>query len=356
MKRLSYGLSLLIISLPVILIASFIIYPVSGKALIVFLSSSTILLAAAFILYFRYVSRLSFEMKRTSDRIKNESEKFEEYDEKIIEIGKIKEEFSFASNGLPAGAEITEIADAFNKLIERLLAELHTAKVFKVNRNEFLGNVAHEMRTPIFAIQLSLETLADGAIDDDKVNRDFLNKALNQSNRLKSLVDDLISISRFEAGIKLSRRYFAINQLVQETIHELQGLASRGKISLQMRTELKNGATVFADSDKIKQVLVNLIDNSIKYTPEGGTVTVTTVREEKQVRITVEDTGAGIPKGDLPRIFERFYRVDKTRSRDVGGSGLGLSIVKHLIELHDSQIKADSVEGKGTVFEFTLPA
>ncbi len=355
MKKQSYLFKLILYTLPVILAASFILNPISTDALIIFLIAVSLILIISAALNFKFLHPISAHFSRTSGKIKHDTEKLEEYEEKIQKIKDISDEFREIRRNFPPSREINEITGAYENLIERLLAELETAKVFKVNRNEFLGNVAHEMRTPIFAIQLSLETLADGAIHDDKVNMDFLNKALNQSNRLKSLVDDLISISRFEAGVRLSKRYFAINHLIEETIHELNGLAEKGKVTLVHNSGLKDNSQVLADAERIKQVLVNLIDNSIKYTPEGGTVSVSTERDDRNVIITVEDTGAGIPKEDLPRIFERFYRVDKTRSRDIGGSGLGLSIVKHILELHGSQITAESTEGKGTKFRFPLP-
>lgn len=277
------------------------------------------------------------------------------YENKIANANKILEEMKINSAEFRTHKEFNELYNSFETVIHRLIDELYTAKIFKVNRNEFLGNVAHELRTPIFAIQLSLETLADGAVNDPAVNLDFLDKAVRQSNRLKELVDDLIQISKLEEGMKLSKRYFSINQLIKETINELSGITSKKKIGLSFDTDIQDESVVFADAERIKQVLVNLIDNSSKYTLENGSIKVFTKKSDNCIFVSVEDTGLGIPKEDLPRIFERFYRVDKTRSRDMGGSGLGLSIVKHIIELHNSKIKVDSVLGKGTKFEFTLP-
>ncbi|MBK8551121.1 MAG: ATP-binding protein [Ignavibacteria bacterium] len=250
--------------------------------------------------------------------------------------------------------EIFEIIEELYSISQRTLHELETAKIFKVNRNEFMGNVAHELRTPIFAIQLSLETLLDGAINDEKVNVDFLSRAFNQTKRLKSLVDDLISISKFETGVKMSKRYFGISNTIHKTIDELNALAKNKNISIEFDSSVANGVSVFGDEERLQQVLVNLIDNAIKYTSKEGFVRVTLDVKEKEVIVNIEDNGIGIPKKDLPRIFERFYRVDKTRSRDIGGSGLGLSIVKHILEAHSSQIKVESEESKGTKFEFSL--
>jgi two-component system phosphate regulon sensor histidine kinase PhoR len=278
------------------------------------------------------------------------------YEEKIAKVNEIIEDMKSAYNEYVNIRGFSELSESFNTAAKRLLDELNAAKIFKVNRNEFLGNVAHELRTPIFAIQLSLETLKDGAINDEDVNTQFLEKAFRQSNRLKELVDDLINISRLEAGMKLSKRYFSINNLIRETINELSGIVSNKNITLILDNEISDNIQVFADSERIKQVLINLIDNSVKYTLEKGSIKIKTKSFEKSVLISVEDTGLGIPKEDLPRIFERFYRVDKTRSRDMGGSGLGLSIVKHILELHNSQINVESETDKGTKFEFTLPS
>lgn len=278
------------------------------------------------------------------------------YEEKIAMVNEIIDGMKSTYDEHNNVRGFSELYECFNTSTKRLLDELNAAKIFKVNRNEFLGNVAHELRTPIFAIQLSLETLKDGAINDQEVNTKFLEKAFRQSNRLKELVDDLINISRLEAGMKLSKRYFSINNLIRETINELSGIVSNKNITLILENEISDNIQVFADSERIKQVLINLIDNSVKYTLEKGSITIKTRGSDKCVLISVEDTGLGIPKEDLPRIFERFYRVDKTRSRDMGGSGLGLSIVKHIIELHNSQIKVESETAKGTKFEFPLPS
>ena len=228
------------------------------------------------------------------------------------------------------------------KHISDKLEELETAKIFKVNRNEFFGNVAHELRTPIFAIQLSLETLIDGAIHDKSVNIDFLQRAKKQSERLKDLVSDLTTITKYESGVKLSKRYFAISEHIEGIIGELREIAENRKITIVFNNKLRNGEQVFGDSDSIKQVFINLIENSIKYTPENGRIVITASDSGKEVDITIEDNGIGIPEKDLPRIFERFYRVDKNRSRDRGGTGLGLSIVKHILEGHYSKIKIES--------------
>lgn len=292
-----------------------------------------------------------FASETKSNEDNDESNNFEI---KLAEIKKVNDLISDHLKKTKYNRDIKSLFDSLLMLSERLSNELNTAKIFKINRNEFLGNVAHELRTPIFAIQLSIETLIDGAINDEKVNLDFLNRALRQASRLKELVDDLITISKFETGLRMSKRYFDISDFSKLVINELKSLAENKKINLSVEDNLNDETQVFGDSERIKQVFVNLIDNAIKYTPENGTVKIVLTDNEKNVNIDIIDSGIGIPKKDIPRIFERFYRVDKNRSRDKGGSGLGLSIVKHILEVHNSSIKVESEENQGTKFSFNL--
>lgn len=291
----------------------------------------------------KIIEKLSSK-KNTGDDLDNEITAVHEILDELIEYRDVKAKSLYIHN----------ISKLLAQIAERLVSDLETAKTFKVNRNEFLGNVTHELRTPIFAIQLSLETLIDGAIEDKSVAEDFLNRAINQTYRLKDLVDDLINISKLEAGMKMSKRYFRVNDMIKKTIDDLQGIAKKKNISIEFNQGSSNGVSVFGDEERLKQVMINLIDNAVKYTNAEGIIKVSTELKPKEVIISVEDNGVGIPKADLPRLFERFYRVDKTRSRDIGGSGLGLSIVKHILEVHKSQIKVESEENKGTRFEFNL--
>lgn len=306
---------------------------------------------------FELTSKINF-LRNQIQKISNSKNISEEnnYEEKIIELNEILNELNTKESYFKFNNDIYELYIDIIRVINRLVIELNTAKIFKIHRNEFLGNVTHELRTPIFAIQLSLETLLDGAVNDEKVSYDFLNRALNQTNRLTELVDDLIEISRLETGMKISKRYFEINRFIFEIVNELLGLSQKSKVNIIVESEVNEKAQVFGDEERLKQVFVNLIDNAIKYTNENGKIVIKITRVEKYINICVSDNGIGIPKDDLPRIFERFYRVDKTRSRDMGGSGLGLSIVKHILELHNSTIKVESDEGKGTKFEFKLPS
>lgn len=359
MKRINlltkYSISFFTLLL-IILIFLLKVIDVSNETLLA--SAISVILVYVFSAVFIY-KEVNSPLKKIFDlsgklKLKEDSDEFGHFDVKIKELNELIEELDKLKSGSVLNKEIFEIIQELYSISQRTLHELETAKIFKINRNEFMGNVAHELRTPIFAIQLSLETLLDGAINDDKVNMDFLSRAFNQTKRLKSLVDDLISISKFETGVKMSKRYFGISNTINKTIDELNALAKNKDIKLEYDSSIANGISVFGDEERLKQVLVNLIDNAIKYTPRGGFVRVTLEAKEKEVIVNIEDNGIGIPRKDLPRIFERFYRVDKARSRDIGGSGLGLSIVKHILEAHSSQIRVESEENKGTKFEFSL--
>jgi len=294
------------------------------------------------------------DLSNITKKLSAQKDDNDDLDAEISQVNEILDELTGYRDDKSKSIYIYNISNLLVDVANRLSNDLQTAKKFKVNRNEFLGNVTHELRTPIFAIQLSIETLLDGAINDKSVNEDFLNRALGQTYRMKDLVDDLISIAKIETGMKMSKRYFRINDLIKETIDDLQTIAKKKNITIEFDPGSSNGVNVFGDAERLKQVMINLIDNSIKYTNAEGLIKVVTDMKPKEVTISVQDNGMGIPKADLPRIFERFYRVDKTRSRDVGGSGLGLSIVKHILEVHNTSIKVESEENKGTKFEFNL--
>ncbi len=251
--------------------------------------------------------------------------------------------------------ETAELGDALNKMAEKLSSDIERLRKLERVRREFLGNVSHELRTPIFSIQGFLETLLDGAVDDPSVNREFLEKAHRHAERLNMLLNDLIEISRIESGeMKMSFRYFPINDLLMQTLDEMKSEAQKKSIRLSVGARAGGTGEVYGDRERIRQVIVNLLDNAIKYTGQGGKVVVSTKTIHGLQQITVEDTGLGIATEHLHRVFERFYRVDKDRSRDVGGTGLGLAIVKHIVEAHGGTIHVESVVGKGSTFVFTL--
>lgn len=329
----------------------------SNEALITFSIFALAIYTVTVLFFYKEIISTLKKIFAITDKLKfreEDTEILNRFDEKVDELKILLENIDRFKSGFSNNREFFILINDIHLIAERILHEIETAKIFKINRNEFMGNVAHELRTPVFAIQLSLETLLDGAISDDKVNTDFLNRALNQTKRLKELVDDLISISKFEVAIKMSKRYFAISNAIEKTTEELMTLAEKKKINLIFDKSGANGVRVFGDEQKLQQVFTNLIDNAIKYTPEHGKVMVSLDVKDKEVIIKIEDNGIGIPSKDIKRIFERFYRVDKTRSRDIGGSGLGLSIVKHILEAHSSQIRVKSELNKGTIFEFSL--
>jgi two-component system, OmpR family, phosphate regulon sensor histidine kinase PhoR len=254
-----------------------------------------------------------------------------------------------------APKEIGEVAVAVNELVDKLNSDIVRLKKLEQMRSEFLGNVSHELRTPIFSMQGFLETLLDGAIDDPRVNRTFLSKALNQSRRLNSLLRDLIEISRIESGeMKLSFRYFDVNPFLDQVIADTRPIAESRGIALHVQ-HADGDPQAFGDKERLKQVLMNLIENAIKYNSAAGSVTVAVVQNGAEcVRLSVSDTGIGIPPEHIDRVFERFYRVDKERSHDAGGTGLGLAIVKHIVEAHGSKMEVVSTPGQGSRFSFDL--
>ena len=233
--------------------------------------------------------------------------------------------------------------------------EIESLKQLEIYRREFVANVSHELKTPLFNIQGYILTLLDGAVDDKEVNKSFLDKAAKNVDRLVSLVGDLETISQLETGdANLDMETFDIHILVNDVFESLDIRAKKKQISLRWKKDSDRVQMVIADKDKIRQVLVNLIENSIKYGREHGSTELSFYDMDENVFIEVSDDGIGIEERHLNRLFERFYRVDKSRSRDAGGTGLGLSIVKHIIENHKQTITVRSREGVGTTFGFTL--
>ncbi|RPI67306.1 MAG: hypothetical protein EHM43_08825 [Ignavibacteriae bacterium] len=254
-----------------------------------------------------------------------------------------------------AHSDVVRVAEAVNRLAKKASADISEMRHLGKMRSEFIGNVSHELRTPIFSVQGYLETLLDGAIDDPSVSRQFLEKAYQNALRLNTLLGDLIDISRIESGeLRLSFRYFDVHELLKDLMSTMEIRALKKHVTLVLDVATPTPVSVYGDKERLTQVFTNLIDNAIKYNVDGGTVTVRIARDGQRVAISVADTGIGIPRDHLPRIFERFYRVDKDRARTVGGTGLGLAIVKHILEAHTSTITVDSEMGRGTVFAFSL--
>lgn len=231
--------------------------------------------------------------------------------------------------------------------------DIENLKKLEQMRTEFLGNVSHELRTPIFGIQGYLETLLSGAINDKSVNKKFLLKAARHAENLNNLLNDLIDISMIESGqMRMSFRYFNVKEYLESIVSDMHHLAEEKGIELSLG-EIKPKLQLFGDKARLKQVMVNLISNAVKYT-DSGNVKVLVEEVGKEGRIIVEDTGIGISEADMARVFERFYRVDKDRSRTVGGTGLGLAIVKHILEAHGTKVEVESKLGEGSRFSFKL--
>ena len=221
-------------------------------------------------------------------------------------------------------------------------------------RREFIGNVSHELKTPIFNIQGYLHTLIDGGLYDEQVNTKYLNRANKSVDRMINIVEDLEVITRLETEeTQLDIRKFNIINIVNDVFEQLEMKAENAKIKLSVKNQ-SNSDFVMGDSDKIQQVLVNLISNSIKYGKEGGYTQVRLYEMNDKVLIEIADDGIGMAEEHLPRLFERFYRVDKNRSRKIGGTGLGLAIVKHIIEAHNQTINVRSTVNVGSTFSFIL--
>lgn len=233
--------------------------------------------------------------------------------------------------------------------------EIEELKKMETFRKEFLGNVSHELKTPLFNIQGYIHTLLDGALNDPNVNVNYLQRASRSVDRLCLIVDDLEAISKLESGeLTLDQRTFDIHELVNEVFESVE---LNAKV-MQVTTVFKEGSDhpvyVIGDKDRIRQVLVNLIINSIKYGKRQGNTQVGLYDMDENILVEITDNGIGIENQHLSRLFERFFRVDKSRSREQGGTGLGLSIVKHIIEAHNQTINVRSTLGIGTTFTFTI--
>ena len=222
-------------------------------------------------------------------------------------------------------------------------------------RREFVANVSHELKTPLTSIQGLVETLLSGALEDQANNRRFVTLIDEDAKRLARLIDDLLELSQIESkAVPLQVRPVDLQALLGELAERLHPLLQERQVALELSLAADT-PQVPADPDRLRQVFLNLLENAVKFNTPGGRVTVSAERRGETLRVAVQDTGIGIPPEDLPRIFERFYRVDKARSRQMGGTGLGLSIVKHLVELHRGTVEVDSQPGRGSVFAVNLP-
>ncbi|MEO8594674.1 MAG: ATP-binding protein [Candidatus Solibacter sp.] len=251
---------------------------------------------------------------------------------------------------------LNETAENLQQTVAQLQHEHAELEKLERVRKDFVINVSHELRTPLASIQGYTETLLDGALNDPKYNLRFLGIIRHNAERLARLTEDLLTLSRIEQKRqKFEFEVHPANALIHDAFEMMAPLAEKGSIEL-CEERAPEDTVVYADSEAVSQILSNLMENAIKYTPAGGRITVGAVAQGAMVEFFVRDTGFGIPEEDLPRLFERFYRVDKARSRELGGTGLGLSIVKHLVAAHNGTMRVESRLHEGSTFSFSLPA
>ena len=245
-----------------------------------------------------------------------------------------------------------------NERIRGAIAVFHDItrlKELEKIRQDFVANVSHELRTPLTTIKGYAETLLEGALKEE-VAFQFVQVIKRHTDRLTKIVEDLLMLSKIESKeFRLKMEVISLQDLIDDVIDFVKEPAEKKKISIS-RNEIPSSLALEADRNYLEQVLTNLLDNAIKYTPEGGRVTISAIEKDRgEIQFSIEDNGIGIPREDIPRIFERFYRVDKGRSQELGGTGLGLSIVKHLVQAHGGKVWVESQLGKGSTFYFTLP-
>jgi two-component system phosphate regulon sensor histidine kinase PhoR len=302
-------------------------------ALISFSASYLLFFVTLEFLFFREINKIYKMMEKL--RRKELSDFSDEKTGKVNPLGKINEEIH-----------------SFAILKQKEIDELIKLENF---RREFVADVSHELKTPIFAAQGFVHTLLDGAVNDKNVRTKFLKKAAKSLDGLDALVQDLLTLSQIETGdIKMHFENFDLLRLCDDVIDQFEEKAEKKKIKLLLSRD-HHRIIVYADRQRISQVVTNFVSNAINYTPEGGTVSIDFEVGKKNVTTVVTDNGEGIPEAHLDRIFERFYRVDKSRSREKGGTGLGLAIVKHILEGHHSRPEVSSEVGKGSTFSFKLP-
>ncbi|NER14617.1 sensor histidine kinase [Leptobacterium flavescens] len=256
----------------------------------------------------------------------------------------------------PITTDMATLTREIEKFAKDKKVEIETLKVREAYRKEFMGNVSHELKTPLFTVQGYILTLLDGAMENEALRDKYLQRAEKGVERLIYIVKDLDMITKLEVGdLRLDYEDFDIIELIRNVFELFEMKSAKKNITLTFDMEYEKPVYVYADKERIQQVLTNLVVNSIKYGKKGGTTEISIENLIKnKVIVRVTDNGEGIEKQNIPRLFERFFRVDKSGSRKEGGSGLGLSIVKHIIEAHDEKIYVESVYGVGSEFSFTM--
>ncbi len=282
---------------------------------------------------------------------------FKEIDKIYKLLNKLKKQELKGINKQHPGAlnPLKNINDEIFTLAEIKQQEIDELKKLEAFRREFIANVSHELKTPIFAAQGFVHTLIDGAVNDKTVRTKFLKKAAKSLDGLDALVQDLLTLSHIETGqIKMNFEKIDLTKITEEVIEQLEDKAARRDVRMIIEKSDKE-TTAYADWLRINQVLTNLISNGVKYSREGGEVRIRFHVSKKSIITYVQDSGEGIPIEFQSRIFERFFRVDKSRSREKGGTGLGLAIVKHILEGHGTKAEVESKPGEGSTFSFKLP-
>lgn len=251
---------------------------------------------------------------------------------------------------------LRKINRSINDYVRAKNKEIETLQKNETFRKEFIADISHELKTPIFTAQGYIHTLLDGALDDQNVRYTFLTSAAKNLNTLEKLVQDILTLNKIESGmVKFQFEMVELKEVITEAMEQLEHKAEQGKVTVRFEVNREESYQASADRDKISHAVQNLVSNAIKYNHPGGEVKISLKKNKKSITVEVADNGKGIPQDDLKRIFERFYRVEKSRSREKGGTGLGLAIVKHILEGHNSKISVSSQVDKGTVFSFSLP-
>ncbi len=323
--------------------------PISFLLLLIWLSWAQSILAAVMLSLIVFAITYFFALRIMKQRVTMLSTAFENIAKKQFE-----EQLEFRFKKQDEVDYLLLQSAKTSLMVEKEIQRLNKIENY---RKEFIGDISHELKTPIFAVQGFVETLLNGALEDPEVNRVFLKKAMKNIKRLTYLTQDLMEISKLETGeLKSVIQTIPLNTVIREVIESLNYKASDEQIDLKFE-EHKKDLYVLADRNQIRQVLINLVENAIKYNHKQGMVTIHVNKDktdESKIRVTVSDTGIGIHQPDIERITERFYRVDKSRSREKGGTGLGLAIVKHILEAHGTKLIIDSVPNKGSTFSFDL--
>lgn len=282
------------------------------------------------------------------------SKRRKEIEEIKLIIKKIRKNLINSIDEIKLSNSLSDLEGNIKGMFKRTELDLANMKKLAQARTEFLGYVSHELRTPVFTIQGYLETLLNGAIDDTKVNKAFLKKALDHTENLNTLLSDLIEISMIESGLmSLSFRYFNLFNFLSEILSEVKNYNLNKDLEISLN-DFNKKIEIYGDKNRLKQVMLNLISNAIKYTKNGKIELIVKEQLKNTVVISVKDTGIGIPKEDIERIFERFYRTERERASSIPGTGLGLAIVKHILEAHNSLIEVKSELNKGSEFSFKL--